>query len=154
MNYWDKKIVREQLDAKLKPLKEFSSQMFPEDGWIKTIRQAVGLTISQLSKKAGMDPSRVSRLEKQEKEGKLTVSSLKKIANGLGMKFVYGFVPEKTLEDIVYTQAKKIVTQRLQQLEQTMGLEAQSLSDEERKKAREDMILKTLIDDPKDFWDE
>ena len=60
------------------------------------------------------------------------MSSLKKIANGLGMKFVYGFVPEKTLEDIVYTQAKKIVTQRLQRLEQTMGLEAQSLSEEEK----------------------
>ena len=55
--------------------------------------------------------------------------TLKKIAEGLNMKFVYGFVPETTLEDVVQKQARKIATNHTHRLNRTMRLEQQELSD-------------------------
>jgi hypothetical protein len=69
------------------------------------------------------------------------------------MKFVYGFVPEESLEEMVKAQANKIALKRLERLNDTMRLEKQDLSTEEQKKALNDMIQKILIDQPKDFWD-
>ncbi len=154
MSYWDKKVAREQLDKKLDSLKTFATSGIPHQGWIKTIREALGLSARQLGEKAGIDQSRISRLENAEKDGSLKLSSLQKIAKGLNMRFVYGFVSEDTLEHMVRAQAKKIALKRLIQLNNTMRLEKQELSREEQKKALEDMIDKILIDQPKDFWDE
>lgn len=154
MNYWDKKVIREQLDKRLESLKVFAPLGAPQQGWIKAVREALGLSARQLGKKVGLDQSRVSRLENAEKDGSLKLSSLQKIAKGLNMRFVYGFVPEETLEAMVKMQARKIALKRLKRLSSTMRLEKQKLSDEEQEKALNDMIEKILIDQPKDFWDE
>lgn len=151
MNYWDKKIIREQLDKKLNVLKSVVDCM-PPQGWIKTIRQVLGLSSAQLGKRVGIDQSRISRLEKAEKEGDLKLSSLQKIAQGLNMKFVYGFVPVGTLESMVRDQAKRIALKRLEILDNTMRLEKQALSKEEKEKMLNDMIEKILINNSKDFW--
>ena len=153
MNYWDKKTIRDQLEKKLTLLRELSISGMPQEGWIKTIREALGLSTAQLGKKAGLDQSRISRLENAEKDGSLKLSSLQKIAKGLNMKFVYGFVPEQSLEEVVRTQARKIALKRLKKLNATMRLERQELSPEEQQKALNDMIEKILVEQPKDFWD-
>lgn len=153
MKYWDTKVIREQLDERLNSLKAFASSGMPKQGWIKTIRKALGLSARQLGRKAGLDQSRISRLENAEKDGSLKLSSLQKIAQGLDMQFVYGFVSDDTLEQMVRAQAKKIALKRLKRLNNTMRLEKQGLPHEKQKKALEDMIEKILIDQPKDFWD-
>jgi len=152
MKYWDKKTIREQLDRRLESLKAFSVSAMPKQGWIKTLREALGLSALELGKKVGIDQSRISRMEAAEKDGNIRLASLKKVAAGLKMKFVYGFVPEESLERMVREQAKKIALKRLERLEQTMRLEKQGLSPDEQKKALDDMIEKIMIDQPKDFW--
>lgn len=154
MNYWDKKVMRGQLDKRLVFLKEFASSGMPQQGWIKSIRESLGLSTRQLGTKAGLDQSRISRLEIAEKDGDLKLSSLQKMAKGLNMKFVYGFVPEDSLEQMVRVQAKKIALKRINQLNNTMRLENQGISDEEQKKALDDMIEKILVEQPKDFWEQ
>lgn len=154
MNYWNKKVIREQLEKRLESLREFSCVGVPEQGWVKTIREALGMSASQLGRRVGLHQSRVSRLESAEKKGNLKLSSLQKIAKGLGMKFVYGFVSNLTLEEIFKERAKNIASKRLERLRTTMSLEKQGLSSGEEKKAFDDMVEKIMIDPPKDFWDE
>lgn len=153
MNYWDKKLIREQVDKKLKKLSPLLSPELPDRGWIKLIREALGMSTATLAKKAGIDQSRISRLENSEIEGNLKLSSLDKIAEALDMKFVYAFVPKSSLEDMVQTQAKKIAKQRMEKVSHTMKLEAQELSTDEKEKVLNDLIQKILIEQPKDFWD-
>lgn len=153
MDYWDKKLIREQLDVKLEKLSPLASADLPSRGWIKLIRDALGMTASSLAKKAGLNQSRVSRLENAELDGDLKLSSLRKMAEALDMRFVYGFVPKTSLEKMVQEQAGKLAMQRLAQVSHTMKLEAQELSGEEEKKVLNDLIQKILIDQPKDFWD-
>jgi len=54
---------------------------------------------------------------------------------------------------MVRDQARKVTLKRLETLDHTMRLEKQGLSEEDKKKALEDMIEKILIEQPKDFWD-
>jgi predicted DNA-binding mobile mystery protein A len=153
MKYLNMRISREQLDRKLSPLKDLAISGMPKQGWIRTIREALGMTSGQLAKKAGLGQPRISRLENAEMAGDLKVSSLQKIAKALGMRLVYGFVSEGALEDMVRNQAKKIVLRRMERLDRTMQLEQQGLSDEEKSKAVEDMIDKLLMENAKDLWD-
>jgi predicted DNA-binding mobile mystery protein A len=152
MSYWDKKLIREQLDKKLIPLKVMAKSGMPETGWIKTIREAFGMSAKDLAKKVGIDQSRISRLENAEKDGNIKLSSLQKIAQGLDMEFVYGFVPKDNLETMVRQQANKIAHEKMKRLSHTMRLELQELSEDEKKSALKDMIDKILIEEPRDFW--
>ena len=152
MSYWDKKLIREQLDKKLNPLKALAKSGIPETGWIKSIREALGMSAKDLASKVGIDQSRISRLENAEKDGNVKLSSLQKIAQGLDMEFVYGFVPKNTLETLVREQARKIAGEKMKWLSHTMRLEQQELPEKEKESAVKDMIDKILIAEPKDFW--
>jgi len=152
MSYWDKKLIREQLDKKLIPLKTLAKTGMPETGWIRAIREALGMSSNDLAKRVGIDQSRISRLEVAEKEGNIKLSSLYKIARGLEMEFVYGFVPKDTLETMLREQARIIALEKMKRLSHTMRLELQEIPVEEKENALKDMIDKILVDEPKSFW--
>lgn len=57
MNYWDKKLMREQVDAKLQKLLPLISSDIPTNGWIKLIRESLGMSTNSLAKRAGLDQS-------------------------------------------------------------------------------------------------
>ncbi len=151
-HYWDLKLIREQLDQKMAKFRNLGA-LYPSSGWIKVVREALGMSLRQLGKKANLDPSRISRLEKAEMSGELKLSTLRKIAEALDMEFVYAFVPKTDLEAIVRDQAKKIAIERMAKLNHTMRLEKQELSEEEKKKSLQDMIDKIVFEEQKKIWD-
>ena len=152
MNYWDKKLLREQLDSKLSTLKGFTAQGPKSVGWIKSIREALGMTSTNLASRVGVNQSRIIHMEKAESDGNIKISTMEKIADALDMDFVYGFVPRTSLNEMVRQQAKKIALHKMERLDNTMRLELQELSSEEKERALKDMIDRILIDGPKDFW--
>ena len=154
MNYWDKKLIRKQLDKKLKKLEPLLKMTVPSKGWVNAIREGLGMTLEELGSRVGLDRSRVYRIEQAEASGDIKLSTLQKMAEGLGVKFVYGFVPEDELENIVRDQAKKIAKERLSRIDHSMKLELQGVPEEEQEEALNDLIDKILIEEPKKFWDQ
>lgn len=154
MDYWDKKLIRKQLEKKMRKLKPLLKMAVPSGGWINAIREGLGMTLEELGSRVDLGRARVYRIEQAEANGDVKLSTLKKMANGLGMKFVYGFVPEQNLEDIVRQQAMKIVKKRLSRIDHSMKLELQGVSDEEQEEALNDMIDKILVEEPKKFWNQ
>ena len=152
MNYWDKKLIRDQLSKKLQKLKPLLQLPVPKGGWIKTIRESLGMTTYDLADRAGLNQSRISRIESAEAKGKIKLSTLEKIADALGMKFVYGFVSEHDLEAMVREQAKKIARERMNRVSHSMKLESQELDEDDRQEALNDLINKILVEDPNKFW--
>lgn len=152
MNYWDKKLIRDQIDSKLTKLKDFADYDLSRIGWIKTLREALDMTSTQLARKLDVNQSRIIHMEKSETDGNLKIATMQKVADALNMEFVYGFVPRTSLEDMVREQARKIALERLKRVSHTMALEDQELSETEKEKVLDDMITKILMDRPKDFW--
>ena len=152
MNYWDKKLLREQLDNKLSKLKEFSVQGLTSIGWIKIIREALGMTSKDLASRVGVNQSRIIHMEQAEIDGNIKISTMKRIADALEMDFVYALVPRTSLNDMVREQARLLALKKMERLDHTMRLEMQELTSEEKEKALKDMIDRILIDELKNFW--
>ena len=102
-----KKLIREQLDASLQRLRPILNVTAPPKGWIRAIRDALGMTAKQLANRLGVAQQAVARVEKEELAGSVTIKTMRRIAERLDCVFVYGFVPRTSLEETVARQAKK-----------------------------------------------
>ena len=148
------KLAREQLDATLGRFEPLKTLVPPGKGWIRAIRDAIGMTGEQLAKRLNINKQRVSRIEHDEKLGKVKIETLRNVADAMDCVFVYAFVPRDSLDQTVKEQAKVIAKKRMARSNQMMRLEKQELSDSEKAKA-----MKTIIDEivetmPKSLWDE
>lgn len=144
----------EQLDKKLKPLKPLALGIRPTKGWVRAIRDALGMTTKQLGQRMGVSQPRIIKLEKAEANASITLESLERAARALGCRVVYALVPEQPLADTLRSRALKIAKQQIASFDQTMRLEAQGVSDV---KVRDD-IMKKLIAElmrrPARLWDD
>ena len=150
----EKKLIRKQLDKSLQQLQILAGSHPPRRGWIRAIRNALGMSARQLAARLGVSQQRVAQIEKQEMDGGLTIKAMRKAAEGLDCRFVYGFVPNDSLEAIVTKQAKRVALRRLALASHTMSLENQTLAQQENDEILIDMIADLTNDPPTNLWDE
>ncbi len=149
-----KKLARQQLDQTLRRLDPLKALNLPPKGWIRAIRDALGMTGEQLAARLGINKQRVSRIEQDEKRGKVKLETLRNVAKALDCIFIYGFVPRSSLEQTVRSQAGRIAKKRMARSDQTMRLEKQELTDEQKQNAIQDLIGDIVDEMPKSLWDE
>lgn len=116
------RLQRAQLDARLR---EFPSIDTPRGGWIRTIRQSLGMTMQQLGKRLGISPQSVLELERREHEETISVGRLRQAAEALNCDLRIVLLPRPSLEETVRRQALLKVREERNQLLHTMRLEAQ-----------------------------
>ncbi|MBQ3564651.1 MAG: mobile mystery protein A [Alphaproteobacteria bacterium] len=121
------KLIRLQLDKQFDEIRHILKFERPLLGWVKTLRNALGMTAAQLAKRMNVSQARVSNIESAEIEGTLTLNKLNGAAEALNCKLVYFLIPEKNLEEIVKEQAKKAVLKNNENVAHSMGLEDQSV---------------------------
>jgi predicted DNA-binding mobile mystery protein A len=147
-----KRLVLQQLDetlARFAGLKTVS----PPRGWIRAIREALGISGRQFAGRLGVSPPRVTALEREEISGGLSIKTLRQAAEALDCVFVYALVPRSSLAETVQRQAEKVAGERLARVSHSMLLEEQQLSPEEQRRniaATVEELTRTL---PKDLWD-
>lgn len=148
-----KSLVREQLEASLQRLAPLRSISPPPKGWIRAIRNALGMTARQLAGRLGVAQQAVARIEKDELAGAVTIKTMRRIAEGLDCVFVCGFVPRSGLETTLRNQAQQLAAKRLGQAAQTMALEDQALTEAENRKVLAGMIDELVESPPSQLWD-
>ncbi len=133
MRHEDRATARRQLDKRLNTLRYLDAFARPPRGWVKAIREALGMTTAQLAQRIGVSQSRAFVIEKAEKEGSITLDSLERAARALDCRVAYALIPKKPLNDLVEERARIVAKKRLQSTQHSMALEAQSVdaSDEE-----------------------
>lgn len=123
-------LARRALDARFDAIRPNIGQR-PPAGWIRAIRDALGMTGSDLAGRMGITQSRVTQIEKAEQNGELKLSTLARAADALGCELVYALVPRSgSLEADVRAQARSRATEEARRVAHTMRLEAQSADDE------------------------
>ena len=148
------KLAREQLDATLGRFEPLNTLVPPGKGWIRAIRDAIGMTGEQLAKRLNINKQRVSHIEHGEKLGKVKIETLRNVAEAMDCVFVYAFVPRNSLDQTVKWQAEKIANKRMARSNQMMRLEKQELSEAEKAKAIQTIIDEIVETMPKSLWDE
>jgi len=104
----------------------------PPRGWIRVIRSALGMSQATLAGRLGVTPAAVTKLEKAEPVGAITVAKLAEVAAALDCQLVYAIVPNTSLADTVLRQARLVAATQLGYVSTTMSLEDQSVSAERR----------------------
>jgi predicted DNA-binding mobile mystery protein A len=148
------KLIREQLEASLQRLAPLRGVNPPPKGWVRAIRDALGMTARQLAGRLGISQQSVARIEKDELSGSVTIKTMRRVADSLDCVFVCGFVPRSSLEATVRRQAEQLASRRLAQASQTMALEDQGLKAEENKKVLSGMVDELVDELPSNLWSE
>lgn len=125
-----KDLKQRQLDAGLTRWRSAELPARPSSGWIKAIREALGMPAAHLAKRLGLVPSTVLRLETSESEDTISLGSLRRIADALGCELQYALVPKRSIAQTLETRANKVARERMAAVAHSMALEAQATSNE------------------------
>lgn len=148
----DKKaLARKHLERRISPLREIDLTR-PPRGWIRALRDSLGMTAAQLGDRIGVSQPRIAMLEKAEVSGNVTLASLRQAAEGLGCTFVYALVPNAPLDEILRERARRAAELQLARTHHTMKLENQELEPDELRAERERLVEDMLRGDLSRLW--
>ena len=142
---------RRQLDRTFTKVKELNLER-PKKGWVKEVRNALGMSMEDLGKRLGVIKQRIQTIEKSEVEGKITLESLRKAAKAMNCNLVYFIVPKASLEDTVENQAESIARGILANVDKTMALENQSIDSVEQERSIAQLKNKILTENFNKLW--
>jgi len=148
-----KKLVREQVDKSLSQLNSLRNFKIPPYGWIRSVREALGMSGRQLAERLGVSKQSISRLEQDEIVGSITIKTMRNVAERLDCIFVYGLIPKTSLEDTVRNRAEKVSRERMSRVNQTMALERQKIRDENLESLILEDIERIMDEMPRNLWD-
>jgi predicted DNA-binding mobile mystery protein A len=142
-----------QVEELLQPWRRLARAQVPRGGWVRAIREALGMSAAQLAARLHVTRQSVRDLEQSEATGKITLESLNKLAAALGCRLIYALVPEKPLDEMQRERARKIADSLVKPVSHSMKLEAQSVSKREEERQKEQIVRKLLEGDPRKLWD-
>ena len=117
-----------QLDRALEPFRQAAKNPRPQKGWLRAIREALGVSASEVARTLKTSRQLPVQLEKAEAEDRITLKSLRAAASALGCELVYALVPKtSTLEDLVEDRARAQIKKHALGVEHSMALEDQAV---------------------------
>lgn len=149
-----KDLIREQYQSKMDQLVDSNAQYRPKEGWIRTLRKALGMSSPQLARRLGVSKSQASQMERMELEDRITLKQLRRVAEVLECDLHYALVPRQPIENMIRDRAMFKAKRLVDKTNDQMTLEAQQLSRKglESQVNREvDRLMRTL---PRDLWED
>jgi predicted DNA-binding mobile mystery protein A len=150
----ERAIARKNLDKKLNSLKNSEGLARPQRGWVKAIREALGMTTAQLGRRMGVSQPRAVIVEKAEITGKITLESLERAAEALDCRLAYALIPHESLDAQVKARARARAEKHLASVAHSMALEDQQVLHEDTKAQLERLIERLLNAPGSKLWDE
>lgn len=149
-----KSLQLQQLNSKMLGFASLRQVAIPPTGWIKAIRTAISMSMQQLGNKLNVSKQGILDIEKREKDGSITIKSLKEIARALDMQLVYGFVPnDGSLDALIEKRATELATKIVLRTSNTMKLEDQGNTNKRIEKAIKERAEEIKNEMPKILWD-
>lgn len=127
---------RRSLDRQLQPYTDLAARPIPVLGWVRAIRDALGMSGADLARRLNVAQPTITQLEKSETAGTIQLDTLRRAAAAMDCRVVYAVVPNGSLDGVVRRRARFVAEQELAATDQSMRLEAQTPPAE----LREDVI--------------
>jgi predicted DNA-binding mobile mystery protein A len=126
----------------------------PRIGWIAAIRQALGMSKTQLARRVKVARQSLDDLEANELKETITLASLRNVADALGCDLRYVLVPRKPLETMIAEQARHRALKKLGRVNQSQALEASAIETESLSRAINDLAKEIEVTRPADLWND
>lgn len=148
-----KALGRKHLERRLAPLRDVNFTR-PPHGWLRAMREALGMTTRQLAQRMDRVQSVVVDTEKSEARESITLTSLRQAAEAMDCVLVYAIVPKQPIDEILRTRAAEVAEQLLARANHTMALENQSLSHADQHTERDRLVDELLRGPAKRLWND
>jgi predicted DNA-binding mobile mystery protein A len=135
---------RRHLEQRLKSLSPFAKAPPPPSGWIKAIRQSLGMTARQLGAHLGMSGAAATMLEQREQGRAITLRDLDRAAAVLNCRVAYALIPIDGLEATLQAKAEAAAAELTGKAQHAMKLEAQPVEQAEQRAQREALTEKLI----------
>jgi predicted DNA-binding mobile mystery protein A len=142
--------ARAQLDARFRKFGSGRRYAPPVRGWIKAIREALGMSMEQLAERLKIKQPSLVTLEQSEAKGTIELATLRRVAEALDCTLVYALVPNKPLETMVRDRARAFTRKRRAHVEHSMLLEDQKVRGKDAEGRLDEIVRET---NPRLFWD-
>lgn len=119
-------VARSRLDERLTSVADLAR---PNMGWIRALRDALGMSSADLARRMGISQQRVPAIERGEQNMTIKLDTLMRAAAALDCKLVYALVPRTSLDAMVKDQARRRATEQLRRITQHSRLEDQQPTD-------------------------
>ena len=97
--------TRQKLDETLLAFRVARTAAGERRGWLREVRQVVGIPVKEVARRLGVCKWEVLRLEKAESESTIVLGKLRRGAEALDCDLVYALTPRKgTLEELAAEQ--------------------------------------------------
>jgi predicted DNA-binding mobile mystery protein A len=134
---------RKLLDSHFDEWQPLRALARPPRGWVRTIREALGMSAATLAERLGTTAGAVSRLEQSEAADRIRLDTLRRAADALGCDLVYLLVPRRPLTAVVRDRARELAHYQVAATEQTMRLEDQAT---DTAREMEDRLTEQLVE--------
>jgi predicted DNA-binding mobile mystery protein A len=141
---------RAHLDDRFRELGPVALYTPPVRGWIKAVREALGMTSAQLARRLGVKQPSIVAIEQSEAKGTIELATLRRVAEALDSTLIYALVPNKPLETAVRDRARAFVRRRRAPVEHSMLLEDQNVKAKDSEGRLDEIMRET---NPRLFWD-
>ena len=119
-------VARKRLDERLSRVPDLAR---PNKGWIRALRDALGMSSADLARRMGVSQQRVPAIERGEQDMTIKLDTLMRAAAALDCELVYALVPRTSLDDMVRGQARRRASEQLRRITQHSRLEDQQPTD-------------------------
>jgi predicted DNA-binding mobile mystery protein A len=134
---------RELLDRHFDEWQPLRALSRPPRGWVRAVRQALGMSAAALASRLGTTAGAVTRLEQSEAADRIRLNTLRRAADALGCDLVYLLVPRRPLNTVVRERARELAHWQVAAVEHTMRLEDQATG---KAREMEDQLIERLLE--------
>ena len=124
----------------------------PKGGWLRAVRQALGMTTRQLASAVGVTQTAVVDVERNEPKGDITLATLQRYAAALGCEVSYVLVPKQPLQQMVAERAERVAREQVSRIRHSMSLEDQQTSKRHMEREIAEMRKKLLEGKRSRLW--
>lgn len=147
-----KQLRLEQVQATVSAYADLTKLRTPPRGWLKLIRETLGLTERQQAQRLGISGATLHKSEQSEADARITLAQLRKLADGLDCELVYALIPRRPLTEVVQERARSLAMEEVASVAHTMSLEGQRPTAERLHKQVERRIEELLRGRWSNLW--
>ena len=116
-----------QLTRALSAFEAAQQEARPQRGWLRAIREGLGLSLEAVGKRLGQSRRRIKEFEDAEANDRITLRSLRRVAAAMDCELVYAIVPKTgTISELAERGARAQAGEDVRDVEHTMALENQA----------------------------
>lgn len=142
--------ARRNLDRRFDTLRPLVDEPRPHRGWIRAIRDALGMSSAELGERLGVSQQTVAEFEKSEQHGTIKLDTLRRAADALDCDLAYFLVPRQGLQAMVQQRATEKARNHVRGVSHHSRLEDQQLDETQERDQISDLALELL--DRRGLW--